>query len=145
MPDKGIGYGLLRLPGDGIGQVAFNYLGRLDTADTEREWRPVREGTAVFSSAEPSMPVTALIDITAFTTHGVLDATFAYPTGAIASEDVQALADLWEQALTALAAVARSPHAGGLTPPPICRSSPWSGTTSSSGSGTGRVCSTCGR
>ncbi|WP_080606171.1 non-ribosomal peptide synthetase [Rhodococcus opacus] len=116
VPDKGIGYGLLRLPGDGIGQVAFNYLGRLDTADTEREWRPVREGTAVFSSAEPSMPVTALIDITACTTHGVLDATFAYPTGAIASEDVQALADLWEQALTALAAVARSPHAGGLTP-----------------------------
>ncbi|MFC9836297.1 amino acid adenylation domain-containing protein [Rhodococcus sp. NPDC127530] len=116
VPDKGIGYGLLQYPEDGIGQIAFNYLGRLDTADTERDWRPARDGTAMFSSAEPSMPATALIDITAFATHGVLDATFAYPTGAIASEDVKALADLWEQALTALAAVARSPHAGGLTP-----------------------------
>ena len=116
VPDKGIGYGLLRYPGDDLGQVAFNYLGRLDTAETEHDWRPVRDDTAVFSSAEPSMPATALIDITAFTTHGVLDATFAYPAGAIASEDVRALADLWAQALTALAAVARSPHAGGLTP-----------------------------
>ncbi|REE75822.1 non-ribosomal peptide synthase protein (TIGR01720 family)/amino acid adenylation domain-containing protein [Rhodococcus wratislaviensis] len=116
VPDKGVGYGLLRYPGGGVGQIAFNYLGRLDTAATERDWRPVRDGTTMFSSAEPSMPVTALIDITALTTHSVLDATFAYPTGAIGSEDVRALADLWEQALTALAAVARSPHAGGLTP-----------------------------
>ncbi|QYB06396.1 amino acid adenylation domain-containing protein [Rhodococcus sp. USK10] len=116
VPDKGVGYGLLRRPGDETGQIAFNYLGRLDNADSEREWRPVRDGTAVFASAEPSMPVTALIDITAFTSHGVLDATFAFPTGAIAAEDVQALADLWEQALTALAAVARSPHTSGLTP-----------------------------
>ncbi|ABG94202.1 non-ribosomal peptide synthetase [Rhodococcus jostii RHA1] len=116
VPDKGIGYGLLRYPGGDPGQVAFNYLGRLDTAETEHDWRPVRDDAAVFSSAEPSMPVTALIDITAFTARGVLDATFAYPTGAIASEDVRALTDLWEQALTALAAVPRSPHAGGLTP-----------------------------
>ncbi|MEN0138514.1 MAG: amino acid adenylation domain-containing protein [Rhodococcus sp. (in: high G+C Gram-positive bacteria)] len=116
VPDKGIGYGLLRRPRDETGQIAFNYLGRLDNTDSEREWRPVRDGSAVFSSAEPSMPVTALIDITAFTTDGVLDATFAFPTGAIAAEDVQVLADLWEQALTALSAVARSPHTSGLTP-----------------------------
>ncbi|MFC9355262.1 amino acid adenylation domain-containing protein [Rhodococcus sp. NPDC057014] len=116
VPDKGVGYGLLRRPGDETGQIAFNYLGRLDNAESERDWRPVRDGTAVFSSAEPSMPVTALIDITAFSSQGVLDATFAFPTGAIAAEDVRALADLWEQALTALAAVARSRHRSGLTP-----------------------------
>ncbi|MGV9868717.1 amino acid adenylation domain-containing protein [Rhodococcus koreensis] len=116
VPDKGIGYGLLRRPGDETGQIAFNYLGRLDNTDSEHDWRPVRDGAAVFSSAEPSMPVTALIDITAFTSHGALDATFAFPAGAIATEDVRALADLWEQALTALAAVARSPHTSGLTP-----------------------------
>ncbi|MDF3308306.1 amino acid adenylation domain-containing protein [Rhodococcus sp. T2V] len=116
VPDKGIGYGLLRRPGDETGQIAFNYLGRLDNTDSEHDWRPVRDGAAVFSSAEPSMPVTALIDITAFTTHGALDATFAFPAGAIAAEDVRALADLWEQALTALVAVARSPHTSGLTP-----------------------------
>ncbi|TQC43929.1 non-ribosomal peptide synthetase [Rhodococcus sp. WS4] len=125
VPDKGIGYGLLRYFGDAAarqlrerpeGQIAFNYLGRLDTADTERDWRPVRDGTAVFSSAEPSMPVTALIDITASTTHGVLDTTFAFPAGAIPAEEIQQLADLWVQALTALAVVARSPHGSGLIP-----------------------------
>ncbi|MBC2639974.1 MULTISPECIES: non-ribosomal peptide synthetase [unclassified Rhodococcus (in: high G+C Gram-positive bacteria)] len=125
VPGKGLGYGLLRYFGDAAarqlgerpeGQIAFNYLGRLDIAGTGTEWRPVRDGTAVFSSAEPSMPVTALIDITASTTDGVLDTTFAFPADAIASEDVQALADLWVRALTALAAVARSPHGSGLVP-----------------------------
>ncbi|AOW91618.1 non-ribosomal peptide synthetase [Rhodococcus sp. WMMA185] len=125
VPDKGIGYGLLRYLGDDTakelrerpdGQISFNYLGRLDAAVTDGDWRPVLDDLAVFSWTDPSMPVTALIDVTAFASAGALDTTFAFAADAISGEDVRDLADLWVQALTALTKRTLSPPPGGLSP-----------------------------
>ncbi|MEV0945111.1 amino acid adenylation domain-containing protein [Rhodococcus sp. NPDC049939] len=125
VPDKGIGYGLLRYLGEDTanelrerpdGQISFNYLGRLDAAVAEGNWRPVQDETAVFSSTDPSMPVTALIDVTAFTSSGTLDTTFAFAADAIPAKDIRDLADLWVQALTALTKRTLTPPPGGLSP-----------------------------
>jgi hypothetical protein len=69
---------------------------------------------------DPDMPAPVELDINALVTDTaegpVLTASFAYPSGVLADDDVRALADLWTSALTALAAHACTPGAGGLTP-----------------------------
>ncbi|WP_329619105.1 amino acid adenylation domain-containing protein [Streptomyces sp. NBC_01255] len=132
IPDKGIGYGLLRhlnpktaeiLTAYGDGQVAFNYLGRLGPVASAQE----DNGTGWTMSGdlddlvpEPNAPALTAVDITAFsaeTAHGPqLTADFAFPTGLLTREEVQELADLWRTALEGLARHATAPGAGGLTP-----------------------------
>ncbi|WP_157514315.1 non-ribosomal peptide synthetase, partial [Nocardia concava] len=118
IPDHGIGYGLLRylnhevaaqLPAAMPGQVAFNYLGRVDD-----------RGTGVLATPEaapdPDLPAAAVIDVNAIVTRSRLHAGFTYPTTLLDDAAVSELARLWVCALAAIAAHAGSEHAGGHTP-----------------------------
>ncbi|NGO69420.1 non-ribosomal peptide synthetase [Streptomyces boncukensis] len=138
IPDKGIGYGLLRhlnpdtalslapYPG---GQVSFNYLGRFSTAaDMPAELRglgftqahDVADLEVLDAAHDPRMPALAELDINAAVTDTAqgprLSARFAAPEGVLAPEAVHELADLWCQALGALARHTGRAGAGGLTP-----------------------------
>ena len=132
VPDKGLGYGLLRYLnpdtadqlGD-AGQISFNYLGRVSAGEVPEAlaalgWVPVGDLGELSAGMDPDMPANATIDINAIVTDGdegpELGASFAYPTGLLDRERVQEFADLWVRALTALALHTRRPDAGGLTP-----------------------------
>ncbi|EME22130.1 non-ribosomal peptide synthetase [Rhodococcus triatomae BKS 15-14] len=128
-PDHGIGFGLLRYPATGdapLGdtpdpQVSFNYLGRLTGGadDADATWMPVTD-VALDDAPPPDLPVTAVLDVNAVTLGGSdgprLRATWDFPTGVLSAEEVTLLAELWVQALTAVARHATDPAAGGLTP-----------------------------
>ncbi|MGQ4417771.1 amino acid adenylation domain-containing protein, partial [Streptomyces sp. SAS_269] len=134
VPDKGIGYGLLRhlnphtgprLADHPTGQIAFNYLGRVNGGTTPRRgdgaaWLPLADGDLLAPALDAGMPVSATVDIGAAVTDGpngpALRATFAFPSGAIGRDAVRELADLWIEALTGLARHLAAADAGGLTP-----------------------------
>ncbi|WP_245672789.1 non-ribosomal peptide synthetase [Aldersonia kunmingensis] len=130
IPDRGMGYGLLRqfnpegralaeLP---HGQVSFNYLGRVGGAEVPTALADIGWGLtaalgALTSEVESTIPAQAVIDINAIVgDDGVLGAGFTFAPGVIDRADVQELADLWGQALAGLAAHSAAPNAGGLTP-----------------------------
>ncbi|MGK8555450.1 amino acid adenylation domain-containing protein [Nocardia gipuzkoensis] len=132
IPDKGIGYGLLRYLnpetaaqlGD-AGQISFNYLGRVSTGEipgdrAELGWAPVADLGQLDAEMDPDMPANGVIDINAIVTDGPdgprLGASFAFPGGLLSRERVRELADRWAAALAALARHAQRPDAGGLTP-----------------------------
>ncbi|MFC7446984.1 amino acid adenylation domain-containing protein, partial [Rhodococcus daqingensis] len=133
VPDRGIGYGLLRylntataaeLEGFAAPQIGFNYLGRtgaFEITDEMRDmgWVPVNDGGALGSARDPEMPVTAL-DINAVVSNTVgvetLSTVFGFATGVLSAEEVAELAELWSAALDAIASHASSPGAGGFTP-----------------------------
>ncbi|WP_439678571.1 amino acid adenylation domain-containing protein [Embleya sp. MST-111070] len=134
VPDKGLGYGLLRylnedtgaelaqLPG---GQIAFNYLGRFSAADMPAElrglgWTEVPDAVGLVAALDPDLPAKSAVDVNAFVTDTEggprLEARFDFPTGVLAPAEVRELADLWCAALEALATHVADPGAGGLTP-----------------------------
>ncbi|MEV4130485.1 amino acid adenylation domain-containing protein, partial [Nocardia sp. NPDC049707] len=132
VPDKGLGYGLLRYLnpetatqlGDAT-QISFNYLGRVSTGEISTQlgalgWVPVADLGQLDAQMDPDMPANGVIDINAIVTDGAdgpqLGASFAFPRGLLSRERVQEFADLWVAALHALAAHAQRPDAGGLTP-----------------------------
>nr|WP_280471379.1 non-ribosomal peptide synthase/polyketide synthase [Nocardia cyriacigeorgica] len=134
VPDKGIGYGLLRylntetaaqLPAELPGQISFNYLGRMSAGEipeelTEVGWVPVDDLGRLDVEMDRDMPANAVLDINAIVTDGAdgpeLGASLAFPSGLLTREQVREFADLWVAALEALAAHARRPDAGGFTP-----------------------------
>nr|UTI67674.1 AptD1 [Actinoallomurus sp. ID145808] len=133
VPDKGVGYGLLRYlnPETGpalapypTGQIAFNYLGRVTGVAPESldgaVWQPVTDIDEVAPALDADMPVSATVDIGAVVTDGpdgpALRATFGFPAGAITRDTVRELADLWIEALNGLARHVADTDAGGLTP-----------------------------
>ncbi|WP_157170953.1 non-ribosomal peptide synthetase, partial [Nocardia araoensis] len=128
IPDHGIGYGMLRylnpdtapvlraLPDP---QVSFNYLGRYDTAPAvlrEVGWMPAGGG----GIQNPDAAAASLLGVNAVITDTqdgpALTAAWDYPTGPLTAAEVTDLAELWRDAVTALAAHASQPGAGGLTP-----------------------------
>ncbi|WP_405783771.1 amino acid adenylation domain-containing protein [Streptomyces sp. NBC_00859] len=134
VPDKGMGFGLLRhlnvataqqLAGYGTGQIGFNYLGRFSSADMPEAlrglgWAQAPEGGAI-AGLDADMPVMSALDINAVVTEGTagaqLGAVFSFPAGLLGSHDVHELASLWVDALRALAHHVRTdPAAGGFTP-----------------------------
>ncbi|EID77305.1 non-ribosomal peptide synthetase, partial [Rhodococcus opacus RKJ300 = JCM 13270] len=134
VPDKGVGFGLLRYLNEDTaarlahlptGQISFNYLGRVSAGDIpdglgDLGWLPGDLGE-YSAPGDADMPANKTVDINAIVTDGVdgdaqLGASFAFPSGAISRSDVQALADLWVEALTALSSHVRGAGAGGLTP-----------------------------
>ncbi|WP_430738976.1 amino acid adenylation domain-containing protein [Streptomyces aureocirculatus] len=138
LPDKGIGYGLLRhlnpetatvLEQHGSGQISFNYLGRFSAgADMPADLRGlgftqdpgVAELAELDAGHDPRMPAHAELDINAHVTDTPqgprLGALLTAPEGVLTEADVRELADLWVQALHGLARHAEQPDAGGLTP-----------------------------
>ncbi|MER7376217.1 non-ribosomal peptide synthetase [Streptomyces lanatus] len=140
VPDRGLGYGLLRhldplgaetLGTTSLGQIGFNYLGRFSATDMPEQlrglgWTLTDDITRYTELAEldaghdPAMPALCELDINAMVTDTPegprIGAVFAAPEGVLSAAEVRELADLWCAALAALAGHATSPDAGGLTP-----------------------------
>ncbi|WP_062985006.1 non-ribosomal peptide synthetase [Nocardia anaemiae] len=121
VPDKGIGYGMLRyqnpetaaaLADAPTPQLSFNYLGRALTGGHAGPWLPQRFAATQNDTA----PMAAVVDINAVLTDVGLEVTWAYASRLLDEADVRELAELWSQALRALAIHATSPGAGGRTP-----------------------------
>nr|WP_067542431.1 non-ribosomal peptide synthetase [Nocardia crassostreae] len=132
LPDKGIGFGMLRhlhaetaesLAGD-IDQISFNYLGRAATgapADLpDQSWLPTADLGVLDVDYDPSMPVGAVLDINAITAETAagpqMELSFGYASDILDEAAVRELADDFAAALTAFAAHLDDPAAGGLTP-----------------------------
>ncbi|MDQ1039010.1 amino acid adenylation domain-containing protein/non-ribosomal peptide synthase protein (TIGR01720 family) [Streptomyces sp. V3I8] len=135
VPDKGIGYGLLRHLNAGTaavlreyasGQITFNYLGRYTGASNMPEdlrglgFTQVEDTTMLVPRLDGAMPALATLGIGAYVTDTEqgprLDARLDFPVGLLSADEVQQLADLWRAALEGLALYAAGPAAGGLTP-----------------------------
>ncbi|GGW20706.1 hypothetical protein GCM10010501_68620 [Streptomyces libani subsp. rufus] len=134
VPDKGIGYGLLRhlnpetaaeLAGLPEPQIGFNYLGRVSLADLPAElrttgWAPVSAVGELIAAPDPDMPALSALEINAVATDGTdgteLLAQFSFPRGLLTGAEVRELADAWTTALHGLVRGAGRPDAGGLTP-----------------------------
>ncbi|MGV8871024.1 MAG: amino acid adenylation domain-containing protein [Rhodococcus sp. (in: high G+C Gram-positive bacteria)] len=132
IPNKGIGFGLLRYMGSHASsallasdpQVSFNYLGRVGAAVEVPEatglgWLPASDMGDVDAPAD-DLAAVAVVDVNAMVVNNVdgeqLTASFSYASGVIGLADTEELADLWVSALTSLARHAETPSAGGLTP-----------------------------
>ncbi|MFJ4184418.1 amino acid adenylation domain-containing protein [Kitasatospora sp. NPDC089509] len=127
LPDRGLGYGLLRhlspeagpaLAGLPAPQLGFNYLGRIAAGRSGgTDWAPAPELTA--DPAESGTPAHTLA-VNAWTTDGSsgprLTAAWTWAAGALTEGEVRELGQAWFDALVALTAHARQPGAGGLTP-----------------------------
>nr|WP_231912652.1 non-ribosomal peptide synthetase [Rhodococcus sp. EPR-157] len=134
IPDRGMGYGLLRyldeetateLESVPAGQISFNYLGRISATGIPAEladigWAPTGTLGSLTASMDDDMPANSTIDINAIVTDSPdgpkLGATFAFPTGLLDRAAVSELADLWTDAMRALAGHSHTAEAGGLTP-----------------------------
>ncbi|WP_329791965.1 amino acid adenylation domain-containing protein [Lentzea sp. DG1S-22] len=134
LPDRGIGFGLLRHCNPGtapvlahheFGQIEFNYLGRFSGDDMPDDlrglgWTRAAETSELVAGTDPTMPVTAALEIGALvadTPDGPqLSAAFQFPTGVLSAAEVTELAQLWREALTGLTDCADLVVGRGLTP-----------------------------
>ncbi|WP_040836998.1 non-ribosomal peptide synthetase [Nocardia brevicatena] len=137
VPDKGIGFGLLRylnpdaaiwLPGRLPGRVGFNYLGRFSTGDIPAGlaglgWVPTDELGDLRADESPDVPLHTAVDVNAVVIGDRLRAGFGYPATLLDRDEVTALADLWSVALAAMAGFAETAAARTFTPdePPAHR------------------------
>ncbi|MGP5245482.1 condensation domain-containing protein, partial [Corynebacterium variabile] len=119
VPDKGIGYGLLRhlntttgpvLADGNIPQIGFNYLGQFIAADNASDWSAAPETGGLSGHSDPDAPLPAVVDINVSATghagHLTIKGTAAFATGILTDDDVTELVDLWTQSLGTLAAYA---------------------------------------
>uniref|UniRef100_UPI0005667065 non-ribosomal peptide synthetase n=1 Tax=Nocardia sp. CNY236 TaxID=1169152 RepID=UPI0005667065 len=130
VPDKGIGYGLLRylnaetaaqLPSELPGQVSFNYLGRISEGDVPESlrgfgWIPAANLGALEGAYDADMPVMAPLDVNAIVVGDRLTATIGYPSTLLSAAEVGEFGRLWTDALEAIARHAQESGAGGHTP-----------------------------
>ncbi|MEV0251354.1 amino acid adenylation domain-containing protein [Nocardia sp. NPDC050712] len=125
VPDKGIGFGLLRylnsetaqrLPPGLPGRIGFNYLGRYSVGDIPAGleglgWLPTDELGELPATEYPDVPLQAELDVNAVVIDDRLQASFGYPARLLDRAEVAELAQLWVEALTAAAAFAHTPAA----------------------------------
>ncbi|WP_280443546.1 non-ribosomal peptide synthase/polyketide synthase, partial [Nocardia brasiliensis] len=130
VPDKGVGYGLLRylnpetassLPAELPGQVSFNYLGRVVEGDVPESlrgfgWVPAAELGALGGAYDADMPAMAPLDVNAIVVGDKLTANIGYPSTLLSAAAVREFGELWTTALEAVARHANSTGAGGHTP-----------------------------
>ncbi|MFD9871553.1 amino acid adenylation domain-containing protein [Streptomyces niveus] len=130
IPDKGIGFGMLRYLNPETGprlaaaeprHIGFNYFGRflLPSEGGEQDWSPAPE-TGMTAGADAGMPLDHPLSVNALT-EDTADGTalriaFSWAEGAVDDERVDELVDHWFELLDALAAHAAEPGAGGRTP-----------------------------
>ncbi len=123
VPDNGIGFGLLRYLDEGSGladapvpQLLFNYLGRF-TATGGTDWATAPEAPPLGEDRDPLMPFGHALEIDAVVRDDEagprLSATFTWPDGVLAEDEVSRFAVCWLEALDSLA---RHEGAGGHTP-----------------------------
>ncbi|KAA0016498.1 non-ribosomal peptide synthetase, partial [Antrihabitans cavernicola] len=128
LPDKGIGYGLLRyldtdshLGGFADPQISFNYLGRAGSVDAgEGAWLPAPETIAFGGGNDEDLALSAVIGINAIVGGAAdgerLAAEFLFAPGILDRSAVQELADLWADALDSIGRYAVDVVDAGLTP-----------------------------
>ncbi|WP_308117530.1 non-ribosomal peptide synthetase [Streptomyces anatolicus] len=129
IPDKGIGYGMLRhlnprtgpeLAGYPEPQIGFNYLGRMGTADAGEAAGDTARVRDLTGAGDAAMPLAYTLELNAaaveYPEGPRLVASWTWSGELLSEEEVRKIADLWFQALEALARHAASPDAGGLTP-----------------------------
>ncbi|QXJ23365.1 amino acid adenylation domain-containing protein [Actinomadura graeca] len=139
LPDKGIGFGLLRylnpetaaeLEPYPTGQIAFNYLGRFSAADMPEDlrgtgWTEAADAAELLAEPDAGIPALAVLDVNAYVSDGDdgprLSARVAFPTGVLSRGEVEELVGLWSDALEGLARHAaehggRVPPAGPMVP-----------------------------
>ncbi|WP_281259631.1 non-ribosomal peptide synthetase [Streptomyces zhaozhouensis] len=141
VPDKGIGYGLVRhmsargaaeFAGLPAPEISFNYLGRFTAADAEDaatartpDWTVLASAGAL-GATDPRVAMTHPLDLVARTDDGprgpVLVASWSWVPDILDEADVRQLAQLWFDALEALVEHARRPDAGGMTPSDVALS-----------------------
>src|SRR5690606_8032960 len=130
LPDNGLGYGLLRhlnadtaaaLAGAATPQICFNYLGRVGAGAGELAdggsfsgWSSASDLRIPLLPTDPGMPFGHSLEMNAVTREQAdgprLNVTYSWPAGLFDRAAVQELADLWFEALRALA----DPGDGGL-------------------------------
>ncbi|WP_159851114.1 non-ribosomal peptide synthetase [Nocardia sp. CY41] len=117
VPDKGIGFGLLRyldpetarqFPKRLPGRVGFNYLGRYSAGDIPAEpeglgWLPTDDLGDVHVREHPDVPLQSAIDVNAVVIGDRLRASFGFPATLLTDDEVAELADLWIETLGAAA------------------------------------------
>ncbi|MET7303544.1 amino acid adenylation domain-containing protein [Embleya sp. NPDC005575] len=130
IPDKGVGYGLLRhlnpetagpladLP---VPQIGFNYLGRISDADVPEHlradgWGPASWSAELIPTPDPDLPALSALEVNSVATDAGLQAVFMFPTGVLTRELTRELAELWVEVLHGMATYAARPEVGGLTP-----------------------------
>ncbi|MFE7721631.1 amino acid adenylation domain-containing protein [Nocardia rhizosphaerihabitans] len=125
VPDKGIGFGMLRyldpetaaqLPQRLPGQILVNYLGRHTTAEVPAGleglgWLPTDDLGDLRADEHPEVPIMQAIDVNALVVGNRLRADFGYPEHLLTRDDVAELAQLWAEALGAAAHFAATPAA----------------------------------
>ncbi|ROO87214.1 non-ribosomal peptide synthase protein (TIGR01720 family)/amino acid adenylation domain-containing protein [Actinocorallia herbida] len=130
VPDRGLGYGLLRhlnpvtapeLADAPEPPILFNYLGRFGGGAPDGPWTEAAEFAALTGVDDPAAPAAAALEVTVLaedTAAGpVLRASWTYPSGLFARWEVEALAEDWTAALDGLAAhVSGDGPVGGHTP-----------------------------
>ncbi|MGW0330969.1 amino acid adenylation domain-containing protein [Streptomyces sp. NPDC003011] len=130
LPDKGMGYGLLRhlnpatgpeLAGFPEPQIGFNYLGRLGTADAaEAAGADSVRVRALTGAGDAAMPLAYTLELNAAAVgHSDgerLVASWTYSGELLADDEAERLARLWFEALQTLTEHAARPDAGGPTP-----------------------------
>ncbi|WP_278314498.1 non-ribosomal peptide synthase/polyketide synthase [Lolliginicoccus levis] len=134
IPDRGIGFGMLRyLHPDGAArlgegpapQVMFNYLGRFVTGEIPDEvrdlgWVPSDDTDDLMFTFAPGMAAPGVLDITAMIAPAedgqVLKVAVLYPEGLLDDRAAHEFVGHWSRALGALGDYASGPGAGGLTP-----------------------------
>ncbi|MET9443778.1 non-ribosomal peptide synthase/polyketide synthase [Streptomyces sp. NPDC006610] len=122
VPDRGVGYGVLRhLAGDGplaaapMPGISFNYLGRFDwSADTGALVRAVPGG--LDGAEDPGSPRPHLLDVVARVEGDELEIAWHYSAGRHREETVAALAEGMLRSLEEIVAHCAAPGAGGRTP-----------------------------
>ncbi|MBY4128508.1 amino acid adenylation domain-containing protein [Rhodococcus fascians] len=131
LPDKGIGYGLLRYlrpdPPAAMTrttpQISFNYLGRYGSVEATEHldigWVPASDMADIHTDPD-DLAAVALLDINAMVVGGPdgeqLNASFAHASGTVSAEDAESISALWVDALTALVRFSHDVESAGLTP-----------------------------
>ncbi|MFF1781159.1 condensation domain-containing protein [Streptomyces virginiae] len=128
VPDKGIGFGLLRhlnsrtgpdLAARGIPEIGFNYLGRFPMGG-DAPWDAAPGHDFALDDADEGLPMAHAVEVNAAAHEGpdglTLSATWTWAGNAIPGSRVHDLAQEWFTMLRAVVTHAARPDAGGLTP-----------------------------
>ncbi|MEU7062340.1 condensation domain-containing protein [Streptomyces sp. NPDC046161] len=128
VPDKGIGFGLLRhlnsrtgpgLARRGIPEIGFNYLGRFPMGDGA-DWSAAPGHAFALDDADEGLPMAHAVEVNAAAHEGpgglTLSATWTWAGNAYDGARVRALAEEWFAMLRALARYTDRPGAAALTP-----------------------------
>ncbi|NGN63412.1 amino acid adenylation domain-containing protein [Streptomyces sp. A7024] len=134
IPDKGMGYGMLRylnpetapqLAEQPVPQIGFNYLGRISGTDVPEHlradgWGPASWAGELIPAPDPDLPALSALEVNSVATDTAdgtrLQAVLMFATGVLSRERAGELAETWAEVLRGMAAYAARPDIGGLTP-----------------------------